>query len=328
MEKTLFPGPVCVDIEGLTLTEHERERLRHPLTGMVILFTRNYSDRAQLAALCRDIHETRPGILISVDHEGGRVQRFREGFTAVPAMAELAGRPDAGAAFEAAGLVLAAELRACGVDMTFAPVLDVNHGRSKIIGERSLGETPELVAEHAAHLIAGLRRGGMASCGKHFPGHGWAEADSHVALPEDERPLSALKADMLPYARLRDLASVMTAHVAFRAFGGQIATFCPELLQDVLRGELGFRGLVFSDDLSMKGAAGGSIAEQAERALSAGCDMVLVCNHPEKADELLGTLRWERTRAFDERFAGLAPGPALSAAAAEQALAAARAALV
>ena len=263
MTEVLKPGPVCVDVEGFSLTEHERERLRHPMTGMVILFTRNYRDREQLRALCDEIHAVRPGILISVDHEGGRVQRFRSEFTEVPAMSEIAAREDAEARFEAAGLVLAAELRACGVDFTFAPVLDVDYGRSAVIGSRSLGTTPELVTAHAAALIRGLCRGGMASCGKHFPGHGWAEADSHTALPEDERDAESLMRDMLPYGKLPELASVMTAHVAYHAFEGEVATFSRRLLQDELRERLGFRGLVFSDDLSMKGAAGGSVTEQA-----------------------------------------------------------------
>ena len=300
-------GPVCVDIAGFTLTDEERARLRHPLTGMVILFTRNYENREQLTALCADIHATRPGILISVDHEGGRVQRFREAFTAVPAMRDLADREDANEAYEAAGIVLAAELRACGVDFTFAPVLDVDYGRSGVIGNRSLGCTPLEVTTHAEHLIRGLRRGGMASCGKHFPGHGWAEADSHTALPEDERAYEAVAADMAPYGALHELASIMTAHVAYDAFQGEIATFSAALLKGELRDRLGFKGLVFSDDLSMKGAAGGSITTQAERALASGCDMVLVCNHPELCDELLANLQWTRPESFDQRFEGLRP---------------------
>lgn len=319
MNDILKPGPVCVDVEGLSLTEHERERLRHPLTGMVILFTRNYADREQLKALCNEIHEARPGILISVDHEGGRVQRFRSGFTEVPTMADIAREEGAELRFEAAGLVLASELRACGVDFTFAPVLDVDYGRSGVIGSRSLGRTPELVTAHADALIRGLRKGGMASCGKHFPGHGWAEADSHTALPEDERNAESLRKDMLPYGKLPHLASVMTAHVAYHAFNGEVATFSKRLLRDELRERLGFGGLVFSDDLSMKGAAGGSVTEQAEKALAAGCDMVLVCNHPEMADELLANLKWTRTPEFDARFAGLVPGEPADAASLEDA---------
>ena len=302
-----LPGPVCVDIAGTSLTETERERLRHPLTGMVILFTRNYRDRRQLKALCDEIHRTRPGILISVDHEGGRVQRFREGFTKVPAMADLAEGEGATERLEAAGVILAAELRDCGVDFTFAPVLDVNWGRSAVIGNRSLGKTADEVIRNAGALVRGLRKGGMASCGKHFPGHGWAEADSHVALPVDERSWEELREDMRPYRRVADLASLMTAHVSYTAFDGEIATFSKRLLRDVLRFHLGFEGLVFSDDLSMKGAEGADITTQAERALDAGCDMVLVCNRPDLADELLAHLHWERTPEFNRRLAVLSP---------------------
>lgn len=307
MTHTLPPGPVCVDVEGTTLTDHERKRLRHPLTGMVILFTRNYENREQLKALCEDIHRTRPGILISVDHEGGRVQRFRTAFTEVPAMRDIAAEENATERFEAAGLILAAELRECGVDFTFAPVLDIDWGRSGVIGNRSLGKNAEEVTRNADALIRGLRKGGMASCGKHFPGHGWALADSHVTMPVDERSLDELCEDMKPYRDLSHLASLMTAHVAYAAFNDEVATFSSRLLKDVLRFQLGFDGLVFSDDLSMKGAAGADIVTQAEKALDAGCDMVLVCNRPDLADELLAKLTWTRTPEFDRRFTGLRP---------------------
>ena len=314
MTEVLKPGPVCVDVEGLSLTEHERGRLRHPMTGMVILFTRNYRDREQLRALCDEIHAVRPGILISVDHEGGRVQRFRSEFTDVPAMSEIAAHEDAEARFEAAGLVLAAELRACGVDFTFAPVLDVDYGRSAVIGSRSLGTTPELVTAHAAALIRGLRRGGMASCGKHFPGHGWAEADSHVACPTDNRSAAQIRRDLSIYRGLAlELESIMTAHVAYQCFDGEVATYSPRLLKTILREELGFSGLIFSDDLSMKGACGDEPPlVRAQKALAAGCDMVLHCNHPEEADEILAGLEWSRTPAFDERLARLLPDEAES----------------
>ena len=300
-------GPVCVDIAGTSLTEHERQRLRHPMTGMVILFTRNYTDRAQLKALCEDIHATRPGILIAVDHEGGRVQRFREEFTVVPAMGDLRTRGDAKAHFFAAGAILAEELLACGVDLTFAPVLDIDYGRSGVIGNRSFGATPTEVIDNAGAFIDGLAAAGMRSCGKHFPGHGWAEADSHIALPSDERELHSLWADMEPYRALRSLASVMTAHVSYKAFNDELATFSPTLLKQVLREELGFKGLIFSDDLSMKAAATNTITARAERALRAGCDMVLVCNDPDAAAELLENLTWSSREAFMERYDGLRP---------------------
>ena len=305
-------GPVVVDITGPALTQDDIRRLEHPLTGAVILFTRNFTSVEMLKALCGAIHAVRPGILITVDHEGGRVQRFREGFTHIPAMRDIAQMgADAGACFTAAGYVLAAELRAVGVDMSFAPVLDVDHGRSGVIGNRSLGRTPKAVEENARALMAGLRLAGMANCGKHFPGHGWAEADSHVACPRDERDLEDIMEDLAMYRGLAmELESIMTAHVEYKAFGGAVATYCPQLVREVLRGT-GFTGLVFSDDLSMKGAVGDvqpmSPAERAELALASGCDMVLHCNHPEEVDEILGGLSWNRTHEFDMRLARLLP---------------------
>ena len=241
--RALPPGPVCVDIAGLELTDHERDRLRHPLTGMVILFTRNYANREQLKALCTNIHATRPEILIAVDHEGGRVQRFRTEFTEVPAMAEIAGREHPEEAFRAAGQVLAEELREVGVDLTFAPVLDINYGRSSVIGNRSFGKNSLEVIKNAGAFIEGLADAGMASCGKHFPGHGWAEADSHIALPTDERSVEALERDMEPYRAIKKLASVMTAHVSYEAYHGELATFSSTLLKKVLREEWALMGL-------------------------------------------------------------------------------------
>ena len=305
--RALPPGPVCVDIAGLELTDHERDRLRHPLTGMVILFTRNYANREQLKALCTNIHATRPEILIAVDHEGGRVQRFRTEFTEVPAMAEIAGREHPEEAFRAAGQVLAEELREVGVDLTFAPVLDINYGRSSVIGNRSFGKNSLEVIKNAGAFIEGLADAGMASCGKHFPGHGWAEADSHIALPTDERSVEALERDMEPYRAIKKLASVMTAHVSYEAYHGELATFSSTLLKKVLREELGFDGLIFSDDLSMKAAVVDTIVDRAEHALKAGCDMVLICNHPEEADELLAGLKSTRPKDFDRRFDRLRP---------------------
>lgn len=306
-------GPVVADLTGTALTDDDCRRLAHPRTGAVILFTRNFESFEQLSALCSEIHSIRPGILIAVDHEGGRVQRFRRGFTQVPAMRELARTANPAAAFTAAGFILAAELRAAGVDFTFAPVLDIDHRRSSVIGDRALGGTPEEVAANACALTLGLRMGGMAACGKHFPGHGWAQADSHTSLPVDERPLNELERDLLPYRALfLAMPSIMTAHVAYEAYHGAVATYEPKLLVDVLRGRLGFAGLVFSDDLSMKGAVGGrSPYERAHAALACGCDMVLHCNHPEELDEILEGLSpanaWQRSAAFDDRLAGLLP---------------------
>lgn len=302
-------GPVVVDIAGTTLTKAEIERLQHPLTGAVILFTRNYSTPEELTALTGAIHAVRPGVLICVDHEGGRVQRFREGFTAIPAMADLRKAENAPALAAAAGYVLASELRACGVDYSFTPVLDLDYGRSGVIGNRSLGSTPKEVEANARGLLAGLAAAGMTNCGKHFPGHGWAQADSHVAMPEDERSVEAVLSDLAIYAGLAtELTAIMTAHVAYAGWKGETATYSKTLLQDILRERLGFSGLVFSDDLSMKGAVGqASPTERATRALAAGCDMVLHCNHPEEVDVMLAELPWTRPEHFDERLARLLP---------------------
>lgn len=309
LERAQALGPVVIDIAGIALADEDRRRLAHPMTGMVILFSRNFVSPAQLSALAAEIHAARPGIVIAVDHEGGRVQRFREGFSAVPAMADIARSADPGRGMAAAGFILASELRACGVDMTYAPVLDLDYGRSQVIGSRSLGRTAAEAAANACALIAGLARGGMACCGKHFPGHGWAEADSHTALPTDERPLAQVKADMAVYRTLSPLlASVMTAHVSYAAFDGEVATYEPRLLKTLLRGELGFEGLIFSDDLSMKGAAGElAPAERAQKALASGCDMVLCCNHSDDLDEILDGLSWTRSAEFSARLAALMP---------------------
>ncbi len=288
-------GPLMIDIAGKALTALDRQRLVHPLVGGVILFTRNYASVAQLTALCAEIHALRtPPLLITVDHEGGRVQRFRAGFTHLPPprmLGELWQR-DAQAARAAAhgfGYVLAAELRACGVDFSFTPVLDLDYGRSSVIGNRSLHRDPAVVAELAAAEIEGLRAAGMASCGKHFPGHGFVAADSHVALPVDERSLVELAEDMQPYRGLC-LAVVMPAHVIYPQVDHRPAGFSPIWL-DKLRTEFGFDGVIFSDDLSMEGASvAGGIVERANAAWAAGCDMLLVCNAPDAVGELLA--RW------------------------------------
>ncbi|MCF0253285.1 MAG: beta-N-acetylhexosaminidase [Duodenibacillus sp.] len=312
-------GPVVLDIAGLTLTAEDRERIAHPLAGMVILFTRNYADPAQLAELTAAIHAVKPGVLVSVDHEGGRVQRFREGFTAIPPMSAygrqwLADSEAAARSATAAGFVMASELRACGVDFSFAPVLDLDWGRSKVIGDRAFALDPRVVTRLARAFSHGMAAAGMANCGKHFPGHGWAQADSHVALPVDERPAERiLLGDAKPYSWMgAGLASVMTAHVTYSAFDALPATFSRKLLKDVLRDRLRFTGLVFSDDLSMEGAgAAGGIVERGAKALEAGCDALIVCNHPESADALLAGLAWRPTPEFAERAARIAPkGPA------------------
>ena len=309
-------GPAVVDVAGLALSEAEAERLRHPLVGMVILFARNFESVSQLQALCAAIHGLRtPPLLVAVDHEGGRVQRFREGFTQLPAPRRLGALWDgdvlgACKAATAFGFVLASELRGCGVDLSFAPVLDLDWERSSIIGARALHGDPRVVALLAAQVTHGMRLAGMANCGKHFPGHGWAEADSHHAVPYDRRPLAEIIArDAAPYGWLGTaLAGVMPAHVIYPEVDTQPAGFSRRWIGDVLRAELGFSGAVFSDDLSMAGArVAGDIVAGARAALAAGCDFVLVCNDPDSADRVLQELQWQRTVDFDERLARLRP---------------------
>ena len=293
-------GPVVVDLAGLELTMAERERLLHPLVGGVILFTRNYESQVQLEALTSAIRAARsPHLLIAVDQEGGRVQRFRREFTLIPAMRTLGGLWDrnvAVAAREAArlGWTMAAELRACGVDFSFTPVLDLDYGRSTVIGDRALHRNPNAAAHLGCALHDGLRAGGMSAVGKHFPGHGHVAADSHTEIPVDDRSLGALEVDdLVPFGVLvkRGIEAIMPAHVIYPAVDSQPAGYSRIWLQDVLRGRLGFGGMVFSDDLAMAGAQGaGDMAARAAAAQAAGCDMVLVCNDPAGVDSLLD--RW------------------------------------
>ncbi len=294
--------PVMLDVEGPVLGAADRRRLAHALTGGVILFGKNWVDRRQLCALTADIRALRPDLIIAVDHEGGRVQRFRgDGFTALPpmrALGELWMR-DALAAERAAhavGYVLAAELRACGVDLSFAPVLDLDHGRSAVVGDRALHRDARVVSMLARALVHGMAQAGMAHCGKHFPGHGWAEADSHVALPRDERTLEAiLDDDAVPYRTLGPaLAAVMPAHVVYPKVDKLPAGFSHRWLR-LLRRDLRFAGVIFSDDLAMAGAQlpgrkPTRVTTAALAALAAGCDQVLICQRPDLADELLGGL--------------------------------------
>lgn len=293
-------GPVVVDPVGTALSDDDRRRMLHPATGGVILFARNFESAAQLQALTEEIHALRePALLIGVDHEGGRVQRFRESFTPLPPMRALGGLWDrdrgAGrAAARSAGYIIAAELAAHGLDFSFTPVLDLDYGTSTVIGDRALHFDPIAVGALAAALISGLGEGGMAAVGKHFPGHGYVAADSHVAIPVDKRSLAEiLRKDLAPYgpAIAAGLAGVMPAHVVYPEVDREPAGYSRVWLQDVLRGRLGFDGLIFSDDLSMAGAGGaGDHAARARTALDAGCDMVLLCNDPEGADRLLQEL--------------------------------------
>jgi len=293
-------GPLIIDLEGnLSLAFGDRARLRHPAVGGVILFRRNFQDRAQLRALTADIKALRcPALLISVDQEGGRVQRFRDGFTRLPAAA-LCGRrydddpPSGRALAQAIGLVMASELIDCGVDLSFAPVLDVLSHDSKVIGDRAFHGDPETVRDLAAHYIGGMHAAGMGSVGKHFPGHGGVGADSHACLPVDGRAMPALRdCDLVPYLGLRGrLQGVMLAHVRYANINPRIPSYSSFWIEDVLREELGFDGAVFSDDLSMAGAGNEPLAGRCRAALSAGCDLLPICNDIPAVERLLA--RWE-----------------------------------
>jgi beta-N-acetylhexosaminidase len=290
-----------VDVVGALLTDEDRARLRHPAAGAVILFSRNYETPEQLDALVQEIRKLRePELLVCVDHEGGRVQRFREGFTAVPAMRQLGRLWDrdpelARKAARGAAYVIGAELGAHGVDFSFAPVLDLDYGASSVIGDRALHFDPNAVGALAAAIAGGLEQTGMAAVGKHFPGHGFASADTHHDVARDERPFAELwRKDIAPYRAAIEagLAGVMPAHVIYTQCDAEPAGYSTYWLQDILRGRLGFEGLVFSDDLSMAGAStAGGPPERARAALAAGCDMVLLCNDPDGQNVLLESLK-------------------------------------
>ena len=310
---TLSLGPVILGIEGCELTPADRERLAHPLVGGVILFARNFADCAALAALTARIRELRrPQLLVCVDHEGGRVQRFRDGFTKIPPMRTLGALWDGDVAAAAAearrlGETIARELRAHGVDFSFTPVLDLDFGASTVIGDRAFHGNPNAAAHLATCLHDGLRAGGCAAVGKHFPGHGFVAADSHLEVPVDERPLADLVAnDLIPFAAMarRGLEGVMPAHVIYPAVDALPAGYSRVWLQDILRGRLAFDGLIFSDDLGMAGAfTAGDIVARADAALAAGCDMVLTCNDFPAAGDLLARWRPEPQPDLERRAA-------------------------
>ena len=310
-------GPVMADIAGLTLTKAERTMLCNPKVGGVILFSRNFSDRTQLAALTADLHGLRnPPLLIAVDHEGGRVQRFRQGYLHLPPMRVFGALWDqdptrALSAVTDAGFVLGGELRRDGVDFSFTPVLDLDWGESGVIGDRAFHANPAVVTALARALSHGLLLAGMRNCGKHFPGHGWTRADSHLELPVDERALETiLAADGQAFSAFGSpaLASVMTAHVVYPAIDLQPASFSPYWLQSILRERLQFDGVIFSDDLSMAGAVSvGAIEARAEQALAAGCDMILVCNAPEQAQRVIDCAAIQGTPEISRRIASLMP---------------------
>ena len=332
-------APLIIDVAGTQLSADDRRRLAHPLVGGVILFARNWQDRAQLLALTAAIKAVRHDLLVCVDHEGGRVQRFRtDGFTHIPPMRAFGelwmndgkAGPGSGAlramdAATAAGYVLGSELRACGVDFSFTPVLDLDWGESGVIGDRAFHRDPRVVAMLARALMQGLLQAGMANCGKHFPGHGFVRADSHTEIPVDRRSLKAILADdAAPYPWLSTvLTSVMPAHVIYPKVDGRPAGFSAKWLQDILRGRLRFDGAIFSDDLSMEGARriDGQVVSYTDAgvaALNAGCDLLLLCNQSlgdgQAVDELIAGLadaqaagRWQASRASEARRQALLP---------------------
>ena len=289
---------LMLDLEGLQVSDVEKDLLSHPGTGGLILFTRNYQDRQQLAELVRQIRAVRPEILIAVDQEGGRVQRFRDGFVRLPPMAALGRRYDqtpqlAMAEASLVGELMASELTELDIDLSFAPVLDLDYGTSTVIGDRSFHGDADAMIALAGAFIDGMSAAGMAATGKHFPGHGHVVADSHLELPVDPRPLAEIEAaDLRPFVALaQKLDGIMPAHVIYSAVENQTAGFSRYWLQSRLREQMGFRGVIFSDDLSMAGAHGvGGYAERARAALAAGCDMVLACNNRTGAEQVLDFL--------------------------------------
>ena len=293
-------GPLMVDVAGLALTYDERARLRNPLVGGIILFSRNFQDLDQVRALVADIRSVRsPPLLVAVDQEGGRVQRFREGFYPLPPLRWLGRKYDQDneqgrRLAQTCGWLMAAEVLDTGADFSFAPVVDLDYGASEIIGTRSLHRDPEVVAELASAYVLGMHKAGMVAVAKHFPGHGFVAADSHLNLPVDPRTQAELYDDLLPYGRLirQGVNGIMVAHVRYPQVDGEVASLSPYWLRTALRGELGFGGVIFSDDLSMQALKSeGDLPARARRALAAGVDMALICNDPDAVDATLATLK-------------------------------------
>lgn len=298
-------GPLFLDLEGLAVNEEERQILQRPAVGGVILFSRNVDTVDQVKSLVQQIRQIRPELLIAVDQEGGRVQRLRDGFTQLPPLAALGDlylqQPQLAVSLARdTGWLLAAELLAVGIDFSFAPVVDIDRGLSQVIGDRSFGNSAELVIELAAAMMAGMQEAGMATTLKHFPGHGWVVADSHVAVPVDERSLEEITAtDLQPFrALVSEAQAVMPAHVIYSSCDSAPAGFSSYWLQQRLRQDLGFQGVIFSDDLTMEGASvAGGFPQRVEQALHAGCTMVLICNQPEGAREALS---WLEDQGYDQ----------------------------
>lgn len=300
-------GSLMVDVAGTWLTAEDRQLLRQPEVGGLIIFARNIESPRQVRELCSAIRAVRSDLLLAVDQEGGRVQRLRQGFVRLPAMRAVADNPDAETLAAHCGWLMASEVLAVGLDLSFAPVLDLDHQRSAVVGSRAFEGDAERAARLAGAFIQGMNQAGMAATGKHFPGHGWAEADSHVAIPMDERPLETIRAqDLVPFARLASqLGGVMPAHVIYPRVDSQPAGFSRRWLQDILRGELKFDGVIFSDDLSMAGAhVVGDAASRIEAALTAGCDMGLVCNDRAAAESALSAAQRLKVRP-STRIAGM-----------------------
>ncbi len=289
-------GSLMLDIAGCWLTAEDRNILRQPEVGGLILFARNIEHPQQVIELCRSIRKVRPDLLIAVDQEGGRVQRLRRGFTRLPSMHAIASSPEPLTSARQAGWLMAAEVLASGIDFSFAPVLDLDYQRNAVIGHRAFGSDPQQVAALGRAFVHGMQRAGMAAVGKHFPGHGWVTADSHFDIPVDERSLDSIrKSDLQTFASLvGSIKGVMPAHVIYPQVDEQPAGFSSFWLQQILRGELGFNGVIFSDDLSMAGAqAAGDMKARTQAAISAGCDMILVCNDRAGAEESLSCLQQE-----------------------------------
>lgn len=304
MKKQCPIGPIMIDITGTTLSQYDKEKIAHPNTGAVILFARNYENPQQVAALNQQIKAARQGeILIAIDQEGGRVQRCQTGFIKLPPAAAYADQPEL---TQGAGWLMASELLALGFDFSFAPVLDIDAGVSEIIGNRSFSQNTQQACDLTSAFRKGMRRAGMSAIGKHFPGHGAVALDSHLTLPIDERDFETIyQKDVLPFKRLIDegLEGIMPAHVVYPEIDELPAGFSSIWINDILRQRLGFNGVVFSDDISMEGAASvGNFEERAKLAQQAGCDMVLVCNNEKAAEDVLESTPIVTNRVREQRF--------------------------